>query len=109
VVVEGIDMPQITLDARVVVVDITVHQTFVRSERCFHEDEGQCGSCDDVDSTTRQPYFSRDQLRDWGVDYGGDRYWYAHELWNDPGRYRVRGIPMSKREYEEYVASSQND
>jgi hypothetical protein len=102
-------VPQLTLDARVVVIDIEVLPTSVRSDRCYHGRGGGCGSCAEIDCTTREPYFSRDQLYDWGADYGGHRRYYARELWNDEGRYRVRGVPMSKEEYTAYVARSQTD
>ena len=102
-------MPQLTLDARVVVIDIVVLPTFVRTDRCYHDYDGNCGSCAERDCTTREPCFSRDQLYDWGIDYGGHRRLYARELWDDEGRYQVRGIPMSKEEYTAYVARTQID
>jgi hypothetical protein len=99
---DGLVMPQLTLDARVVVIDIVVLPTFVRTDRCYHGYSGNCGSCDEIDCTIRQPVFSRDQLGDWGADYGGHRRLYAKELWDDTGKYRVRGIPMSREEYVAY-------
>ncbi len=102
-------MPQLTLDARVVVVDIEVLPTFVRTDRCYHGDEGGCGSCSERDCATRKPVFSRDKLADWGVDYGGHRRLYARELWNDEGEYRVRGVPMSKEEFRAYTEREEVD
>ena len=102
-------MPQLTLDARVVVIDIVVLPTLVRTDRCYHGYDGNCGSCDEIDCTVRRPVFSRDMVDDWGADYGGHRRLYASELWDDEGRYRVRGVPMSREEYLAHVQRTQAD
>lgn len=98
-------MPQLTLDGRVVVIDTSILRSFASSDRCVHGSDGNCGSCIEEDVVCRDPYFSRDQVYDWGVDFGGNRYWYAEELWNDPGRYRIHGIPRSRKEYFDYVSN----